>query len=248
MIRIVIVEDEVATAEDIKQTITGLCSDVEICGVYHDGETALAMILSAQPDAVLLDIEMPGMGGIEVAQNLQQTGKSPLIVFVTAYTDFAVQAFSVNAIDYILKPVDKRSIARVLGKIKQRMHVSDSLDEKEKQNDDTYMRKITVDKGDRMDVIDCEDIRFIYGKNRQICVVTKDETISKVRMTLQEFESRLPPKFFRCHRNYIVNVDEIKQITTWFKQRYLLILKGKKPVEIPVGRAYVANLRSHVVF
>lgn len=247
MIRIVIVEDEMATAEDIKQMTCDLCPDIEVCGVYHDGETAVKMIQSIQPDAVLLDIDLPGMGGLEIAQTLMQMGKMPLIVFVTAYMDFAVQAFSVNALDYILKPVDKRSLARVFGKIKTRMAQENQGEIK--SDAETCMRKITVDRGDRMDIVDCNDIRLIYGKNRQVYIMTKDEQVSKVRMTLHEFEDRLSKqKFFRCHRNYIVNVDEIKQITTWFKQRYLLILKGSKPMEIPVGRAYVANLRAHVEF
>ncbi|WP_288831962.1 LytTR family DNA-binding domain-containing protein [uncultured Megasphaera sp.] len=247
MIRLMIVEDEKATAADLKQMVEGLCSDMEVCSVCYDGETALKDIQQVCPDVIFLDVELPGLRGIEVAQALQEMEKVPLIVFVTAYVDFAVQAFSVNALDYMVKPVSKRCLARVLLKIKKRMQqIKSSRVGKES---DSYLRKLTINKGDRLEIIDCQDIRLIYGKNRQVFIMTKDDEVCRVKITLQEFEERLAgTSFFRCHRNYIVNVDEIKQITTWFKQRYLLILKGKKNLEIPVGRAYVNNLRQHVEF
>lgn len=250
MIQLMIVEDEKATAAELQGMVQELCTDTEVYSVCYDGETAVKEIQRLHPDVVLLDVELPGMRGIEVAQALMEMERAPLIIFVTAYMDFAVQAFAVNALDYILKPVDKKSLARVLLKVKKRMKELQAPLAKAAFSEHTVtLRKLTVNRGDRLEIIDCQDIRLIYGKNRQVFILTKKDEVCKVKITLQEFEERLSETaFFRCHRNYIVNVDEIKQITTWFKQRYLLILKGKKGMEIPVGRAYVGNLRAHVEF
>ena len=111
-----------------------------------------------------------------------------------------------------------------------------------------YSRKFTVDTGSSMNILDANDIQMVYAKDRMVFIQTIGGKNYKAKSTLQEFESRLDPKhFFRCHRNYIVNIDQIKAILSWFNRGYLLTMKDEK-TEVPVSRAYVNKLREYIQF
>lgn len=248
-VKVIIVDDERIIAEEFKTMIAELYPDIQIVGVCHDGETALKMITKLKPDIAFLDIEMPGMNGLQVAEQLSKLDDAPMIVFVTAFDEFALKAFVVNAVDYILKPLDERDIQRVMKKIEKlrKRHKKPLPVEAKSPIKPGYLRKISVEKGDRMEIIDSENIQLVYAKDRLVFVSMFDGETYRVKLTLQDFEIRLPPeKFFRCHRNYIVNINEIKQIATWFKKGYLLILKGPKNLEVPVGRAYVNKMKEYI--
>lgn len=247
--KVVIVDDERIMAEEVKTMIVELYPDIQIAGVCHDGKTALQMITKLKPDVVFLDIEMPGMNGLQVAEQLAKLEDVPVIIFVTAFDEFALRAFAVNAVDYILKPLDERDIQRVMKKVKKLMEhdVKRVSVESASLIKPKYTRKFSVVKGDRMEIIDSENIQLIYAKDRLVFISTLDGETYQAKLTLHDFESRLPPeKFFRCHRNYIININEIKQIATWFKKGYLLILKGSENLEVPVGRAYVSKMKEYI--
>ena len=247
--KVVIVDDERSMAEELKLMLLELYPDIEIAGVCYDGEMALKMITKLKPEIVFLDIEMPEMNGLQVAEQLLKIDDAPVIIFVTAFDDFALQAFAVNAVDYILKPLDERDIQRVMKKSEKflRQSLKTVPTEVKSPLKTTHMKKFSVEKGDRMEIVDRDNIRLIYAKNRQVFIMTLAGETYRARLTLHDFEVRLPPeKFFRCHRNYIVNIDEIKQIATWFKKGYLLILKGPKNLEVPVGRVYVSKMKEYI--
>lgn len=249
-IRVVVVDDERIMAEELKVMLLESYPAVEIAGVCHDGEDALKLIGKLKPELVFLDIEMPGMNGLEVAKCLMSQPHVPLIVFVTAFDEFALKAFAVNAVDYILKPLDERDIERVMSKAEKMLAVRGlAVSDAKATGKPGTVKKFSVEKGDRMEIVDSETIRLIYAKDRQVFLTTLKGETYRAKLTLQDFELRLPPdKFFRCHRNYIVNIDEIKQIATWFKKGYLLILKGADNLEVPVGRAYVGKMREYIEF
>lgn len=246
--RVIIVDDERSMAEELKMMLLELYPDVEIAGVYYDGETALEMITKLKPEIVFLDIEMPGMNGLQVAEKLMKSDDAPVIIFVTAFDDFALQAFAVNAVDYLLKPLDEQDIQRVMKKCEKFLEQArNSPTEIKRSEKPGILKKFSVEKGDRMEIVDSDNIRLIYAKNRQVFIMTISGETYQARLTLHEFEIRLPPeKFFRCHRNYIVNIDEIKQIATWFKKGYILILKGPKNLEVPVGRVYIHKMKEYI--
>ncbi|MCH4179240.1 MAG: LytTR family DNA-binding domain-containing protein [Megasphaera sp.] len=244
---ILIVEDEEAVARELRTMVNHIDPDLHVIGICGDGETALARIISDKPDLVLLDIELPGINGLEVAGTIAKMDDGPAVVFLTAYDQFALEAFDVNAVDYILKPIDERKLRRILERSKRILDVTAKTADKTKET--SPLRHMAVDKGDTMEVIDCCQIRFIYGENHYIHIMMTNGESHEVRMSLRDMEERLPQdSFFRCHRSYIVNVNEIKQIKTWFKRGYILVLNGKPPSEIPVGRAYVDVLKSHIEF
>lgn len=233
-----LVDDEVLMCSELQS----LCEDfpgIEITGVCHDGNTALRMIEALRPDVVFLDVQMPGMGGLQVASSLYMKPGAPLIVFATAYDEYALKAFEVNAVDYLLKPFDERDVERVLRKIKSLLSG--------RMKPSSYVKKITAERGDRIEVIDNGRIQMIYAKDRLVYIQTLDGEVYNSRLSLQDFENRLDPaRFFRCHRNYIVNMDQVKQIANWFNRGYLLILKGDRNVEVPVSRIYTRRLKEYV--
>ena len=247
--KVVIVDDERIMAAELKMMIEELYPEIQTAGVCHDGEAALQMIMKLKPDIVFLDIEMPGMNGLQVAEQLTIIDHAPVIVFVTAFDEFALKAFAVNAVDYILKPLDGSDIQRVMKKIEKLLerHSNPIVAKLKSPSKAGYMRRISMEYGDRMEIIDRENIQLIYAKDRLVFILTLDGKTYRAKLTLQDFELRLPPeRFFRCHRNYIVNINEIKQIATWFKKGYLLILKGSKNQEVPVGRAYVGKMKEYI--
>lgn len=250
-IKVLIVDDEVIMAEELA-CLLSQHNCLQIMGIYHDSELVWQKIGEQQPDVVFLDIRMPELSGIELARRFINSKKPPAIIFSTAYDSYAIQAFQVNALDYILKPFDEKDIQRVVNKL-QKYFFNDIAVAKE-QNAETadnyllYSRKFTVDTGSSMNILDANDIQMVYAKDRMVFIQTIGGKNYKAKSTLQEFESRLDPKhFFRCHRNYIVNIDQIKAILSWFNRGYLLTMKDEK-TEIPVSRAYVNKLREYIQF
>jgi DNA-binding LytR/AlgR family response regulator len=250
-IRVLIVDDEKLMCEEL-QCLIGQHPDATVVGICHNGEDALRMTAQNQPDLIFLDIEMPGLNGLEVAARLAKCELQPVIVFATAFDQFALQAFAVNAVDYILKPFDDQDVERVMQKAK-RLLASRATGRKMpelpevRQVGKVPTRKFSAEKDNRLEIIDSSSIQLIFARDRMVFIRTVDGQIYNTRLSLQDFEVRLDEQlFFRCHRNYIVNVDQIQQILTWFKRGYLLLLKGKEKVEVPVSRAYTKKLREYI--
>ena len=252
-VKVIIADDEKLMADELQTLLLEAYPDLLIVGIAHDGEEALRLVKNNKPDIVFVDIQMPGLTGIEVAEKLIAYEDPPAVVFATAYDEYALNAFAVNAIDYILKPYDETDIGRVMGKFEKMLTIStvtpkaNGLKEQSKMSG---IRKFSVEKGDRMEIIDSDKIELVYAKDRLVYLKTLDGEVYRAKFTLQEFESKLPAdRFFRCHRNYIVNINQIKEIANWFNKGYLLILQKSvtgKSVEVPVGRAYAARLKEYI--
>jgi DNA-binding LytR/AlgR family response regulator len=179
------------------------------------------------------------MNGMEAARILNSRARCPLIVFITAFSNYAVEAFQVDAVDYILKPFDERDIERILKKLKQRYNKPLALAR-------PFLKKILAETGDRLEVIDVKQIQYFQAENRQIFVCTIGGKKYEIRNRLNELEEALDPAdFFRCHRYFIVNVNQIGQLASWFNRGYLLIMNPSRD-EIPVGRVYAAKLKNYL--
>lgn len=252
-VKILIADDEKLMADELQTLLLETYPDLQIVGMAQDGETALSLVKKHRPDIAFLDIQMPGMTGLEVAKRLIAYEEPPAVVFSTAYDEYALKAFSVNAMDYILKPYDETDIQRVMAKF-EKMIAGASVKTKAFANKElqklSTVRKFSVEKGDRMEIIDSDKIEMVYAKDRLVYIRTRDGEVYRTKLTLQDFESKLPAdRFFRCHRNYIVNVNQIKEIATWFNKGYILILQKNaigKSQEVPVGRAYATRLRDYI--
>lgn len=214
--------------------------EAEVVGIGHNGEDAITLFDRLDIDGVFLDIQMPVMNGMEAARVLMSRAKPPLIVFITAFSNFAVDAFQVDAVDYILKPFDEHDIEKVLKKLKARQSKPAT------ESPRPYLKKVLAEKGDRLEVVDVKQIQYFQAENRQIFIRTIAGKRFEIRNRLNELEEMLnPDEFFRCHRNFIVNVNQIGQLANWFNRGYLLIMNPSQE-EIPVGRAYAAKLKLYL--
>lgn len=249
-VKVVIADDEKVMAEELQSLLLEIYPDLIIVGMAHDGETALGLVKVGKPDIVFLDIQMPGMSGLEVAEKLAVMEEPPAVVFATAYDEYALTAFSVNAMDYILKPYDETDMARVMDKFERMIAKFSVKPRTGSQKPAGGERKFSLEKGDRLEIIGSDKIELVYAKDRLVYIKTLDGEVYRTKLTLQEFETKLPPaRFFRCHRNYIVNVNQIKEIATWFNKGHILILQKSgsgKAAEIPVGRAYASRLKEYI--
>lgn len=256
VIRVLVADDESIMAAELSSMVEE--AGCQVAGVAHGGQETLDLVEKLVPDLLFLDIKMPDMDGLTVAKRLADLPRPPVVVFATAYDDFALQAFAVNAVDYILKPFDERDIKRVLQKYRKlfagtlRPGVRTSVDEPPAST--ARPHKFSVEKDNCGEIIDSTQMALIYAKDRRVYIRTVQGETFNSKLTLQEFEHCLDPhKFFRCHRNYIVNVDIIKKIVPWFKRGYVLVLDGGQErsgsvLEIPVSRSYVHKLRQYIQF
>jgi DNA-binding LytR/AlgR family response regulator len=246
-LRTLLVDDEPLMCQEL-QALLEVYPDIEIVGSCHDSKEALEKITELQPDLVFLDIKMPGKSGIQIAKMLEHLPSAPMLVFATAYQNFAMDAFGVNAIDYILKPFDENDIDRAVRKAR-RYSASLTAAASSSSQAPHLPRKISAEADDRLEIIDQRDIQVIYTQNRSVLIQTRDGRTLTGRMSLQEYEELLDPDIFvRCHRGYIINVECIQRLDTWFNRGYMVTLSGTKPQEVPVSRIYVKKLKQFIQF
>jgi two-component system, LytTR family, response regulator len=249
----VIVDDEQLARDELAYLLKNL-GDVDVVAQGKNGVEAVNLIREHNPDLVFLDVQMPGLDGFGVIKKLLDK-KLPLpkIVFSTAFDQYAVRAFEVNAVDYLLKPFDKKRVAQSVEKARASMETVNSSSDKL----DTLVRllesqkpqgsKILLKSTGRLLLVNQRDICFASIEDGIITVVTSGpngmEGQSNCR-TLEEFLDSLDPNlFWRVHRSYLVNTHRIKEVVPWFKSSYQLRMDDKKQTEIPVARAQTKRLR-----
>ncbi len=258
--RTVLVDDE-QLARDELGYLLGQMDDVEIVGQAGDGLEALKVIERLQPDLVFLDVQMPGLTGFEVARRVVGTGQPTHIVFVTAFDQHAIEAFEVNAIDYLLKPVDTARLDIALQRARKRITAeraadggtgamaSDQLERivqmvTERQN---RRDRLAIKVGERFLLIQAEEILFASLADEAITIVSTQHTGTSNYRTLDELQTRLDPGvFWRVHRSHLVNINKIKEIVPWFSRNYILRMKDEKATEIPVSRTQTRRLREYL--
>ncbi|WP_243321945.1 LytTR family DNA-binding domain-containing protein [Geothrix sp. SG200] len=241
-LKAVLVDDEPLICGELKCLLEEQ-SWAWVVGVYHDGPSALAFLEAEGADLVFLDVDMPGMDGLEVARRLLSLPKPPRVVFVTAHASFALEAFSVKAVDYLLKPFDASDLRRVAERVLPPSAPAPQPDR------EAWVRTLLVEHGASLEVVPVTSIRLVQAREREVLVETLDGRQWPIRASLRDLEEQLDPQvFLRCHRNFIVNLDQVQQLTPWLNHGYLLKLRAprdQKAAEVPVGRAYADRIRSH---
>lgn len=252
-ITVLVVDDEPLMREELCSHLTAY-PEIEVLAHCQTGEEALSSTAELYPDVIFLDIQMPGLSGMEVASVLSRQQFAPKVVFITAHDEHALKAFTVDALDYVLKPFDEDDIHRVVAKINKTVSPREqvSMPEAEKSHAPSrgeYIRKFCVQSGGKMEVIGQEQIQQFYAKERLVFLQTVDGASHLARFTLNELSGKLDPKLFiRCHRNHIVNLEQIKSLEPWYNRGYMMTLKGGARTEIPVSRQYVRDLKAHMDF
>ncbi len=245
-----IVDDEKPARDELAYLLKSF-PEVHLVGQGKNGVEALALIKEHSPDLVFLDVQMPGLNGFGVIKKLMdRKGKLPQIVFATAFDNYAVQAFEVNAIDYVLKPIEKNRLARAIQRAKKAMEAEASPTER-LETLVTQMGaakappvKLLIKTQQRLFLVGSEDVIFASIEDGTITVVTKEVEGTSNYRTIEELQSTLESDvFWRAHRSYLVNINHIKEVVPWFKSSYMLKMDDKRASEVPVSRAQTRHLR-----
>jgi len=248
----VIVDDEQLARDELAYLLKGI-GDIDVVAQGKNGLEAVNLIRDHNPDLVFLDVQMPGLDGFGVIKKLLDK-KLPLpkIVFSTAFDQYAVRAFEVNAVDYLLKPFDRKRVAQSIEKARAKMEPPSSSDKLDTlvrmlESQKPQASKILLKTAGRLFLVSQRDICYASIEDGIITVVTSGpngmEGQSNCR-TLEELLDSLDPNlFWRAHRSYLVNINRIKEVVPWFKSSYQLRMDDKKQMEIPVSRAQTKRLR-----
>jgi two-component system LytT family response regulator len=221
----IIVDDEYPSIQELGHFITNF-SSIKILGKFDDSINALEYLQRHSIDVVFLDINMPKLDGMAFSRVISTLKSKPVFVFISAYSEYALEAFEVAAFDYILKPYSE---SRIIGTL-QRL---ESCAAKCSNN------KITLWKNDKLFVLNINDIFYCEAHEHEVHIFTKDNQF-KVTSSISDFYKKLPEDtFFKCHRSYIVNTDKINEIIPWFNNTYMLKLEGLDS-EIPVSRQNIS--------
>jgi len=243
-----IIDDEPLARQEL-QYLLEHSGDVTILGQGSNGIEAVELIRTYNPDFVFLDVQMPGLDGFAVLKKLlDRKIKLPQVVFATAYDRYAVRAFEVNAVDYLLKPFEKSRVQRTIEKAKARL--AGQLDAllrligEQAQGRTIQTGKVVVRTQNRLMLVNQKEICFATIDEGAISVVGSTvEGLSNCR-TLEELMDQLDPEaFWRAHRSFVVNIQHIREVVPWFKSSYQLRMDDPKKTEIPVSRSQTKRLR-----
>jgi two-component system, LytTR family, response regulator LytT len=252
-INTIIVDDEKPARDELAYLLKGF-PEINVIGQGKNGVEAVSLIKEHSPDLVFLDVQMPGLDGFGVLKKLvERKMKIPHVVFATAFDQYAVQAFDVNAVDYILKPFDKARIAKAITRARKMLETQTTATERLEQlvsqlgagrQSSSPPVRLLVKSQQRLLLVDADDLVFASIEDGLISVMARDVEGTSNYRTLEELNAALDSEsFWRPHRSFLVNIHHIKEVVPWFKSSYMLKMSDKKQTEIPVSRAQTKRLR-----
>jgi two-component system LytT family response regulator len=255
-IRTLIVDDEYFARQRLHDLVSQE-PDMEVVGECNHGGQAVQMITELRPDLVLLDVQMRGANGFEVLRRLSE-GPPPLVVFVTAYEDYALSAFEVDAVDYLLKPFDRPRFQQALTRVRHRLHNTDNARLRNELADVVRgalahatppaspgpLRRIVAERDERLTFIDPQDIDSVEA-NRNYIAIRVGREAYRLRSTLHQAEAMLDRGcFLRIHRSVIVNTLKIRDMERWFHGEYVITLKNGQ--RFTSGRSYRRQIQAYL--
>ncbi|HLZ50486.1 MAG TPA: LytTR family DNA-binding domain-containing protein [Candidatus Acidoferrum sp.] len=251
-INTIIVDDEKPAREELAYLLKAF-PEINVIGQGKNGVEAVALIKEHSPDLVFLDVQMPGLDGFGVLKKIvERKMKMPHVVFATAFDQYAVQAFEVNAVDYVLKPFDKARIAKAIQRARKMLDTQTSATDRLEQlvsqlgaaKSTPQRAKVLVNVQQRLLLVNAEDIIFATVDGGSIWIVTRDLEGSSNYRTLDELSATLDADaFWRPHRSFLINLHHVKEVVPWFNSTFMLKMSDKKTTEVPVSRVQARRLR-----
>ena len=252
MIRAFLLDDEPLAIKRLARLLKST-GRVEIIGAKTDPVEALPLIEEERPDVLFLDIQMPGMTGFEL---LSKIDPQPLIVFTTAWDQYALQAFEVNSVDYLLKPIETQQLERALAKLERVVRGNEARPDVQQllakwaaaveKSQPEYMERVASRTGDRVEFVELARVTHFFAGEKLTWAATAAKNYI-VDYTIQDLERKLDPKrFVRVHRSALVNVEYIHELYTWFGGKVLIRLKDEKRTEITVSRDRVHEVKERL--
>lgn len=230
MLKALVVDDEAPARSELRYLL-GEAGGVEVVGEAGNAKEALQLIKAIPYDVIFLDVSMPGLTGMQLAEALAAHPRTPAIIFVTAHSEHAVKAFEVRATDYLVKPVDLERLKEAISRLAPTTEAPQRVD------------RILVEKAGKKLLISVEDILFIMAKDDYSYLHTRSERYLST-MSLASLETKLEPVgFFRIHRRYLVNLSCVKEVVPMYGGTLLLTLVDDAATQIPVSRRRVPSLK-----
>jgi two-component system LytT family response regulator/two-component system response regulator LytT len=242
-----IADDEILARNELAFLLKDF-PEIEVVGMAENGIEAVEMIESLEPDLVFLDVQMPGLDGLGVIQKLRERDiPLPHFVLATAFDQYAIEAFRLDALDYLLKPIEKDRLEETI--YRARRIVQDrqklAIPETTAPRPALQRSKILVKSVGRSFIVDAQDIVYATIDDGLITIVTPALEGESNYRTIEDLQSNLDPEtFWRVHRSFLVNIHRIKEVIPWFKSSYQIRMDDKKQTEIPVSRVQTKRLRS----
>jgi len=244
-----IIEDE-ELARNLLRSYLKDNPDIEVIGECENGFDGVKSINEKKPDLVFLDIQMPKITGFEMIELLDY---KPQIIFTTAYDQYALKAFELNAIDYLLKPFSKDRLLAAIDKVKHRIQNDEPIDDKLEELSnfrpgEEFIDRVVVKDRHKIHIITVDQIRYIESLDDYVMIYTYDGRHMKQK-TMKYFETNLDPKnFIRIHRSYIVQVENIAEIQQYEKESYIVILKDKDKTKLKVSKTGYKRIKEVLHF
>ena len=244
-----VVDDEKLAQDELSFLLRDF-PEVDVIARASNGLEAVDLIQKLEPELVFLDINMPGLDGLGVVRKLKEAGAEvPHVIFVTAYDQFAVEAFRLEAMDYILKPVEKGRLAETIERARRTIQDKRPAEPvptpaAARPTPVTTRTKLLVRNSNRQFIVDANDVIYATIDNGLITLVTTNLEGQSTYRTIEDLQANLDRElFWRVHRSYLVNINKIKEVVPWFKSSYQLRMDDKKHTEIPVSRVQTRRLR-----
>ncbi len=244
-----IVDDEALARDELAYLLKDF-PEVEVAATAANGLEAIELIEDIEPDLVFLDVQMPGLDGLGVIRRLREKDTPlPYFILATAFDNYAVEAFQVEAFDYLLKPVEKERLAATLDRarraIASRPARLDATEPDLPRPPGGYKTKVLVRRDNRNWIVDANEIIYATIDDGLITVVTPTLEGESTYKTIEELQSSLDPEqFWRVHRSWLVNINRIREVIPWFKSSFQLRMDDKKGTEVPVSRVQTKRLRA----
>ena len=245
----IIVDDEPLASDELAFLLKDF-PDIEVIATGKNGLEAVKIIENLEPDLVFLDVQMPGLDGLNVIQKLREKNVPlPHFVLATAYDQYALEAFRLEALDYLLKPVEKErlelTIERARKIIAEKAKGAQTEPSATAQRTAPARTKLLVKSSGRNFIVDAQEVIYATINDGLISVVTPTVEGESNYRTIEELQSNLDPEtFWRVHRSFLVNIHRIKEVIPWFKSSFQLRMDDKKHTEIPVSRVQTKRLRA----
>lgn len=241
----ILIDDEPAAIQRLQNLLKDYAEAIEVAGVANSGEEAVLLIKDLNPDLIFLDIQMPEMSGFEMLQKLD---KIPLVVFCTAYDQYALQAFETNSIDYLLKPVKQERLAQTIEKLKilkgdqQAQKMLSLFKELSQENKKKERTSITVKSNNRILFYKLEEIACFKADDKYVTLYHKNGDEKLTEKSLVQLEAELPDYFMRIHRSVIINKNLVQEVQPYFNSRYTVVLNDNK-IKVISGRSYLKQIK-----
>jgi len=244
-VRAIIVDDEAPARSEMRYLLERV-DDIEILGEAGSADEALKLMSAVCYDIAFLDIDMPGMSGLDMVEEIKKLDCQPAVIFTTAYGQFAVKAFDLDVADYLLKPVAEDRLKKAITRVKKRLkNWNDKAPAKseDEAGKNALLDRIPVTKQSKTFLLCPAEIYFIESHGEYTVIQSeKGKFVSSLR--LKDFEARLSPRsFFRSHRSFVVNLDHVSEMTALYGGLYMLKMKDPAASEVPVSRRQTKRLR-----